>query len=124
MILQIFPFRFLPLFWIIFIILIVIISFIVQVAIGVWVYRDAKKRRMEAAIWLLIVLITGLIGLIIYFIIRDPKPLEPSPRTDYVQPPKYSLEGTIMEKDIKFCSNCGIKMPSSDKFCSQCGNKT
>ncbi|MBS7248444.1 MAG: PLDc N-terminal domain-containing protein [Candidatus Jordarchaeales archaeon] len=44
---------------------------ILDIVIAVWVYRDAKRRGMEAALWLLIVLLTGLIGLIIYLIVRE-----------------------------------------------------
>lgn len=53
--------------WLIFVVAIVIID----VAIAVWVYRDARERGMEAALWLLIVILTGLIGLIIYLIVRE-----------------------------------------------------
>ena len=51
-------------------IIIVIVFYIVGILIAVWVYKDAKKRDMNAAVWLLIVLVTGCIGCIIYLIIR------------------------------------------------------
>ncbi|MGQ9720739.1 MAG: PLDc N-terminal domain-containing protein [Candidatus Jordarchaeum sp.] len=41
------------------------------IVLGVWVYRDAEERGMEGVIWLLIVLLTGIIGLIIYLIVRE-----------------------------------------------------
>lgn len=44
---------------------------IISIILAVWVYSDAEKRGMEAALWLLIVLLTGIIGLIIYLIVRD-----------------------------------------------------
>ncbi|MHA1262637.1 MAG: PLDc N-terminal domain-containing protein [Candidatus Freyarchaeota archaeon] len=34
-------------------------------------YRDARDRGMEAALWLLIVLLTGPLGLIIYLMVRE-----------------------------------------------------
>jgi TctA family transporter len=50
----------------------VIISVIVVcIVLAVWVYRDANERGMDATIWLLIVLLTGIIGLIIYLIVRE-----------------------------------------------------
>ncbi len=52
-------------------VIVVVALFIVDILIAVWVYRDAKERGMEAALWLLIVLFTGLIGLIIYLIVRE-----------------------------------------------------
>ena len=43
---------------------------VVAIILGVWVYKDAEERGMEAALWLLIVLLTGIVGLIIYLIVR------------------------------------------------------
>jgi len=55
------------------IIYVVILIYAIQIAIAIWVYRDAKKRGEDALLWLLIVLLTGLIGLIIYVLIRGNK---------------------------------------------------
>jgi hypothetical protein len=51
-------------------IVLVIVFYIIGILIAVWVYKDAKKRDMNAAVWLLIVLVTGCIGCIIYLVIR------------------------------------------------------
>ena len=48
-----------------------IVFLILGIALAVWVYKDAKKRDMNAAVWLLVVLLTGCIGCIIYLIVRD-----------------------------------------------------
>lgn len=48
-----------------------IIWFVIAIIIAIWVYKDAKKRDMNAAVWLLIVLVTGCIGCIIYLVVRD-----------------------------------------------------
>ena len=47
------------------------VYWIVALLLCVWVYKDAKKRDMNAAVWLLIVLVTGCIGRIIYLVVRD-----------------------------------------------------
>ena len=51
-----------------------LLLFIIAILIAVWVYKDAKKRYPEDSsapiLWLLVVLLTGLIGLIIYLIVR------------------------------------------------------
>ena len=52
-------------------VILVVVFFIIGIALAVWVYKDAKKRDMNAAVWLLIVLLTGCIGCIIYLIVRD-----------------------------------------------------
>lgn len=52
-------------------IVVIIVGFIINILIGIWIYKDAKKRDMNAAVWLLIVLLTGCIGCIIYLVVRD-----------------------------------------------------
>ena len=53
------------------IIITLIIFWVIAIGLAVWVYKDAKKRDMNAAVWLLIVLLSGCIGCIIYLIVRD-----------------------------------------------------
>jgi hypothetical protein len=62
-------------------IIILVIWFIIAIAVGVWVYRDAESRGMGGAMWLIICLILGIIGLIIYLIVRKPKTVSTSPTT-------------------------------------------
>lgn len=68
-----------------------------NIAILVWVARDAKARGMDnAVLWMLLVVFTGIIGLIVYILVR--------PQGDLVQ-----------------CPNCGNKrLPTSVK-CPHCG---
>ncbi|MCW3985241.1 MAG: hypothetical protein NWE91_02375 [Candidatus Bathyarchaeota archaeon] len=60
-----------------------VVFFLIAILLCVWVYRDAESRGMNGALWLIIVLITGIIGLIIYLIVRKDKtpssPVPPSP---------------------------------------------
>ncbi|KKK99606.1 hypothetical protein LCGC14_2631060 [marine sediment metagenome] len=53
------------------IIIALLIFWIIAIGLAVWVYRDAKKREMDAAVWLLIVLLSGCIGFIIYLKVRE-----------------------------------------------------
>ena len=53
------------------IIIALIIFWVIAIGLAVWVYKDAKKRDMNAAVWLLIVLLSGCIGCIIYLIVRE-----------------------------------------------------
>ncbi|KKM00180.1 hypothetical protein LCGC14_1807040 [marine sediment metagenome] len=53
------------------IIIVLIIFWIIAIGLALWVYKDAKKRDMNATVWLLIVLVTGCIGCIIYVIVRE-----------------------------------------------------
>jgi len=53
------------------IIIVLIIFWVIAIGLAVWVYKDAKKREMNAAVWLLIVLLSGCIGFIIYLTVRE-----------------------------------------------------
>lgn len=52
-------------------VVVIIVVCVISLLIAIWVYKDAKKRDMNAAVWLLIVLVTGCIGCIIYLVVRD-----------------------------------------------------
>ncbi len=51
----------------------VAIGFFVMLFISFLVYRDAKKRGLNALLWAAIVFFTGLIGLLVYFLLIRPK---------------------------------------------------
>lgn len=53
--------------------LIPIIWFVIGILLCIWVYRDAESRGMSGVLWLIVVLIAGIIGLIIYLVVRKPK---------------------------------------------------
>lgn len=79
-------------------ILIPIIIFALNIALLVWVARDAKARGMDSAIlWMALVLFTSVIGLIIYIFSR--------PQGELVQ-----------------CQHCGNKRLRSSAKCPTCGN--
>ena len=49
----------------------ILIPFTVLICIVIWVYRDAKKRNLNAAVWVLIVwIIPFFIGFIYYLLFR------------------------------------------------------
>ena len=72
--------------------LFVVIWFVIAILIAVWVYKDAEQRGSNGALWLIIVILTGIIGIIIWLIAR---------------PPIHSKKN-----DVK-CQICGI--PKGDK---------
>ena len=52
-------------------IVLIIVFYVVAIALAVWVYKDAQNRGMDnPALWLIIVLLVGCIGCIIYLIVR------------------------------------------------------
>lgn len=84
--------------------LIPLIWFIIAIMLCIWVYRDAESRGMSGPLWLIIVLIAGIIGLIIYLIVRGERRAAPPPAST-----------------SRFCPNCGRSIPSEVKFCPHCG---
>jgi len=59
--------------------LIPIIYWVIAILLCIWVYRDAESRGMNGVMWLIVVLIAGIIGLIIYLVVRKEKPSAPPP---------------------------------------------
>jgi Double zinc ribbon len=60
-----------------------------------YIYGDAKRRGMRYIVWtLLAVFVPNAIGIILYFVLRDPMPV--------------------------FCSRCGVAVKSTFTFCPQC----
>ncbi len=62
---PVFSFLWLP------VIIVIIITYLIGIGLAVWVFNDAKRRNMDATMWLLIVLLTSCIGCIIYLIVRE-----------------------------------------------------
>ena len=48
----------------------VIILLVVNILLAVWVYGDIRKRNCGSGIWIVIVLLTGLFGVLPYAIVR------------------------------------------------------
>ena len=57
-----------------------IIGVVLNIALLIWVARDAKNRSMDSAVlWMFLVMFTGLIGLLIYIFSRPQGPLNQCP---------------------------------------------
>jgi RNA polymerase subunit RPABC4/transcription elongation factor Spt4 len=91
-----------------------------------YVYRDAKRRGMNAGLWTLLVLILSpaylLIGLIIYLLVREPLPYNcpqcsttVSARFNFCPNCKYNLHPA--------CPQCQREVSDNDKFCPYCAKE-
>lgn len=79
----------------------------IPVLIGVYVYRDAKDRGMNAALWTLIAMCApALIGFIVYLIVRG----------SYSDMKCPQCKTAVTEHYIS-CPNCGTKLKAT---CSNC----
>jgi len=66
-----------------------LVWFIIFILIAIWVYRDAEKRGKSGVLWLIVVILLGLIGIIIWLIVRPPIQQTPPPQYGYMPPPQY-----------------------------------
>jgi uncharacterized membrane protein YhaH (DUF805 family) len=74
-----------------------IIIFVLNIALLVWVARDAKSRGMDSAvIWMILVMFTSVIGLIIYIFSR--------PQGNLIQCPHCN--NNRLQASVK-CPHCG-----------------
>jgi len=91
-----------------------------------YVYRDAKRRDMNPALWTLLVFLltpsTGVIGLIIYLLVREPLPYAcpqcaatVNARFNFCPNCKYNLHPA--------CPQCQREVSDSDKFCPYCATE-
>src|SRR6266571_1669385 len=89
----------------------VLAAFIFLIA---YVNRDAKRRGMHVALWTLLALLLSwpfpFLGVIIYFLLREPLPY-PCPQC-----------GNSVGARFNFCPNCKREIAETDKFCPYCGN--
>ena len=60
--------------------MVIIVIFNISIVLAVWVYRDANSRGMNGTLWLIVVLVGGIVGLIVYIIIRKDHPVGSPPQ--------------------------------------------
>ncbi len=69
-----------------------------NIALLVWVARDAKSRGMDSSVvWMVLVMLTGVIGLVIYVLSRP--------------------QGNLVK-----CAHCGNSRLQASAKCPHCGN--
>jgi uncharacterized membrane protein YhaH (DUF805 family) len=77
---------------------VIVAFFVLNIAILVWVAKDAKNRGMGGAVgWIFLILFTGVLGLIIYLFSRP-------------------------TGDIVICEVCHNKKMIASRICPHCGN--
>ena len=91
------------------------------VLLALYIYQNAKKSKLNPALWGIIVLCTNLAGVFIYLI--------------YKQNNKSCFKcGAVQNKNNIYCVYCGTKISNTcdkcnkgvneeDRFCKYCGNK-
>jgi hypothetical protein len=85
-----------------------VVMFIIWIVLAIWVYKDAEKRDSSGALWLIIVIITGIIGLIIWLIVR---------------PPIGGKKAGTQASSDRRCPGCGRTIPDDAQVCPYCGKQ-
>lgn len=93
----------------------------VPVLIGVYVYRDANRRGMNAAMWTLIaILAPSLIGFIIYLLVRGNYSNMKCPRCEAPVAEQYVVCPRCGTKLRPSCPNCATPVELDWKVCPKC----
>jgi len=97
--------------------LIAIIIF--QLVVGIWIYRDAEKRGMNGVLWLIVIALLGIIGLIVYLVVRKNhhRSTSSAPPPPYYLPQPHPQYGTTLLP----CPYCYAMNPPASNYCSKCG---
>ena len=109
-----------------------VIWFVIWLLVAIWVYKDAEARGMGGVLWLILVLLLGIIGIIIYLVVRQDKPMQPAygaypPPQQYGQypppppPPAYQQQQAPPQGEMRVCMGCGRQVPVNYNVCPHCG---
>jgi hypothetical protein len=88
-----------------------LLFFVVWIIVAIWVYKDAESRGANGVLWAIIVFFLGLIGLIIYIVIRPSDEKDP-----------FNFNNKESKPDRR-CTNCGRPIPMDAKICPYCAKK-
>ena len=93
------------------------------VALIGYIYGDAKRRQMRYVLWtLLAIFVPNAIGVILYFILRDPL-VKPCPGCGHAEKTKFPFCprcGTLLQPT---CSKCGKPIDQTWANCAHCGQR-
>ena len=93
----------------------------IPVMIGVYVYRDAKRRGMNAMAWTLIAVVApALIGFIIYLLVRGNSPDLQCPQCAEPVTEQYVICPHCGAKLRPACPNCSFPVEADWKVCPKC----
>lgn len=109
---------------IIFLLILVPLIFVIPILVGVYVYRDAGKRGMNAVLWLLVALLTpGLLGLIIYLLVRNNYSDLKCPNCNTQVEESYVVCPSCRTKLRPTCPSCAAPVQTAWKVCPHCGTE-
>lgn len=106
------------------IVTLVSIFFAAFIFLTAYVNRDAARRGMNSFLWTILILIFlptwGLIGLVIYFLMREPLPY-PCPQCSASVSARFNFCPNCKCNLQPSCPQCKREVAELDKFCPYCG---
>ncbi|HEV2381621.1 MAG TPA: zinc ribbon domain-containing protein [Terriglobia bacterium] len=86
-----------------------------------YIYGDAKRRGMTPGLWLIVsIFVPYLIGVIIYFIVREPLPFN-CPRCEAAVTSQFNFCPRCQLNLRPSCPQCRREIRSGDRYCPHCG---
>ncbi|HEY1647369.1 MAG TPA: zinc ribbon domain-containing protein [Terracidiphilus sp.] len=87
-----------------------------------YISKDAPRRAMSTRFWMLVCLVPGGIGVVLYFLLRQP------------EVSRCPACGTQVQSDFHFCPQCNYQLTANcgncfrtvratDQFCTRCGHE-
>jgi len=89
-----------------------VLHFLVAIVCAIFMLKDADKRGKNGGVWFLVGIILGILGLIIWFVVR-PKVIVKN---------QIQKETTKVQED-RICPNCGRSIPQDARICPYCSKK-
>lgn len=106
------------------IITVVSIFMAIFIFLTAYVNRDASRRGMNSALWTILILIFlptwGVIGFVIYFLMREPLPY-PCPQCSASVSARFNFCPNCKCNLQPSCPQCKHEVAELDKFCPYCG---
>lgn len=103
--------------------LILLVVLLFEVLIGVYVYRDAKKRNVNALQWTLVAIFApSLIGFIVYLVVRGNYSNFRCSKCGAAVTEQYTVCPQCGTKLKPACPNCSSPVESDWKLCPKCAS--
>jgi RNA polymerase subunit RPABC4/transcription elongation factor Spt4 len=103
-------------------VVLLILVALIPILIGLYVYKDAKSRRMDAVLWTLVaILVPSFVGLIIYLVIRSNNSNLNCPACHSPIAEEYALCPYCGQPLKASCPTCAAAIEGDWKICPKCG---
>ncbi|GAA0179674.1 hypothetical protein SH2C18_25050 [Clostridium sediminicola] len=94
-----------------------LLPIIIQIILGVFIYKDANSNGMNGVLWALVVfLVPWFIGLIVYLVVRS------SYSTTNTNNKYFKTEGNVNNMQNESCKYCGKSVNKGWNVCPYCSN--